>query len=127
MAVGSANSVNPSQTRPSDISTGSGVVSDAKRSERSSTSFTPEQFRGATGSGQPLTPIAKNYVNRVADVIEKGKLNDGMRAYSNFGAPVRTSIDNAVTEARESGLLSGREANDMGLMIAKALKDNGMA
>jgi len=125
MAVRSPNSVNPNQLRPSDSTTGSGVVSDAKRSQRSSTSFKPEQFRGATGSGQPLTPIAKNYVNRVADAVEKGKVQDGMRAYSNFGAPVRTAIDNAVADAQEVGAVNTpKEKAHMTAMIAKALNDN---
>ncbi len=98
-------------------------VSDQVRSNRFQSSIDSARFKSVTGSGQPLSPIARNYASQVAKNIENDKLNAGRRSYENLGAPVQASISKAVKEAEESGLLTGQEAREMGWMIAKVLGD----
>lgn len=123
MAVNPTNQVSANDFRVNDRASGNGVVSDVKRSEDFKASFNPGQFRGVTGSGQPMSPIAKNYAGRIAESVERGKVNAGREAYNNGSPAVRTSIDNAVKDVTESGLLTGQEAQEMGWMIAKVLGD----
>jgi len=117
--------VDPNITRTKDWNDG-GVggkgISDAARSNEFKSSIENARFKSVTGSGQPLSPIARNYASKIAS-IETDKLNAGRRSYENLGAPVQASISKAVKEAEESGLLTGQEAREMGWMIAKVLGD----
>ena len=61
----------------------------------------------------------------IAKTLERGKVNEGRRAYDNLGAPVQASIKQAVKNVEESGLLTGQEAQEMGFMIAKVLSEHG--
>jgi len=87
--------------------------------------FEAAKLSRITGNDGTQRSIAAR--GHVAAALERGKVEAGRRALHELGKPVQEKIDTAVKIALESGMVTKEEAADMRLMIAGAMRANGIA